>query len=187
MIDKTDVVKELAVKNKEIYLNKLDMDIDSYYELLKLTTTNIIDLSINEVVSGVLNIENSFFNKKNIENKVREFFKDYLHSIEKIYSKKVKDLKSKKGEINYLDYIDNSILDDIRSYYLNSFSLIVEELSEGYIQEEKEKLLYFINQSFYNRFMIKIFDSLKNANMLLINNYHESTKRYNLINEKTLK
>ena len=30
-------------------------------------------------------------------------------------------------------------------------------------------------------------DVINNANMVLINNYHESKKRYELINEKTLK
>ena len=187
MKDNVDVVKELAVKNKEIYLNKLDMDIDSNHELLKLTTTNIINLSINEVVSGVLNIENSFINKKTIELIVEEYFKKYLDYINSLYKKRFRNFKNKKQENNYVDMIDNKVIDDIRSYYLNNFVLIIAELSKNYSDFEKERLESYINKSFYNKFMIRIFDVIKNANLILINNYHESTNRYNLINEKTLK
>lgn len=187
MIDNVDVVKELAVKNKEIYLNKLDMDIESNYELLKLTTANIINLSINEVVSGVLNIENSFLNKKSIEIEVEKSFKNFFNYIDMLYKKRTKFFKTKKDKDNYLDYIDNKILDDIRAYYLNYFVSIISLLGKEYSLFEKERLDNYIKMTFYNKFMIKIFDVIKNANLILINNYHESTKRYNLINEKTLK
>lgn len=187
MKDNVDVVKELAVKNKEIYLNKLDLDIDSNHELLKLTTTNIINLSINEVVSGVLNIENSFLNKGNIELEVDQAFNDFLNYINGLYKKRFKLFKTMKDKDNYVDYIDNKVIDDIRAYYLNHFVSITDKLSNNYSEFEKERLDNYINKTFYSKFMIRIFDVVKNANLILINNYHESTRRYHLINEKTLK
>ena len=187
MLDKVDVVKELAVKNKEIYLNKLNMDIDSNYELLKLTTTNIINLSINEVVSSILNIENSFLNKKRIEFLVDDYFKDFLEYIDNLYKKRFFNLKNKKDKDNYLDYINNKVIDVIREYYVNHFSLIVDLLSINYSDFEKERLSNYINNIFCNKFILRLLDCINNANMILINNYRESTDRYNLINEKTLK
>jgi len=186
MIDNVDVVKELAVKNKEIYHNKLDMDIESNYELLRLTTTNIINLSINEVVSGILNIENSFLNKKKLEVEVDKYFKEFLEYINSLSKKRFTNLKSKKDKDNYLEYINNKIIDDIKDYYINNFSLIIETISINYSEFEKERLNNYINNTFYNKFMMRILDCINNANMILINNYHESTERYNLINEKTL-
>lgn len=187
MIDNVDVVKELAVKNKEIYLNKLDMDIESNYELLKLTTTNIINLSINEVVSGVLNIENSFLNKKIIELEVDCYFKKFLEFINNLYKKRFNSFKNKKEKDNYLDFINNKIIDEIKDYYLNDFGLIIDSLGVSYSEFERERLNNYINNTFYSKFMMRMLDTINNANMILINNYYESTERYNLINEKTLK
>lgn len=187
MLDKNEVVKELAVRNKEIYLNKLNMDIDSHYELLKLITTNIIDLSINEVISNILNIENSFLNKKRIEFLLNEYFQDYFEYIDSLYKKRIIGLKMRKDKDNYLDYINNKIIDDIKEYYVNNFVLIIEDISIDYSDLKKERLNNYINNIFYNKFIFKLLDSIDNANTLLINNYYESRDRYNLINEKTLK
>ena len=187
MLDKVDVVKELAVRDKEIYLNKLNMDIDSNYELLKLTTINIINLSINEVILNILNIENSFLNKKRIEFLVNEYFKDFLEYIDGLYKKRVIGLKIQKDKDNYLDYINNKIIDDIKDYYLNNFILIIEDICIDYNDFDKERLDNYINNAFYSRFISKLLENINNANRLLINNYHESKERYNLINEKTLK
>ena len=52
-----DVIKELAVKNKEIYLNKLDIDLTNNQENLFITIKNIIDLFTKEVTTKVLEIE----------------------------------------------------------------------------------------------------------------------------------
>ena len=44
MVEKLDVVKELEVKNHEIYLNKLNMDLDKNYELINLSISNYINI-----------------------------------------------------------------------------------------------------------------------------------------------
>ena len=64
MVEKLDVVKELEVKNHEIYLNKLNMDLDKNYELIKLSISNYINISISDVIAVFIEIEGSLLNKE---------------------------------------------------------------------------------------------------------------------------
>ena len=61
-----DVKKQLEVKNKEIYHNKLNLDIENNLEVLVLTIDNLLN-SIPEMLSlKILEIKESFTNKEEI-------------------------------------------------------------------------------------------------------------------------
>ena len=81
MNSNVDVLKQLEVKNREIYLNKLVIDLDNNLDVLSITVNNIVNLFTNEMINKILEIENGTMNRSKISTHVEAFqekFKDQL-------------------------------------------------------------------------------------------------------------
>ena len=91
-----DVKKQLEVKNKEIYHNKLNLDIENNLEVLVLTIDNLLN-SIPEMLSlKILEIKESFTNKEEINNHIDLFVNSYHDKVKELIDNKEKFLKEIK-------------------------------------------------------------------------------------------
>lgn len=70
MNDNEDVKDQLKIKNKEIYLNKLNLDLDNNLEVLVLTVDNLLNTNKEMLIKKIIDIEESFLNQELIEEKV---------------------------------------------------------------------------------------------------------------------
>ena len=64
MNDNEDVKDQLKIKNKEIYLNKLNLDLDNNLEVLVLTVDNLLNTNKEMLIKKIIDIEESFLNQE---------------------------------------------------------------------------------------------------------------------------
>ena len=56
MNDNEDVKDQLKIKNKEIYLNKLNLDLDNNLEVLVLTVDNLLNTNKEMLIKKIIDI-----------------------------------------------------------------------------------------------------------------------------------
>lgn len=193
MNNNIDVLKQLEVKNKEIYLNKLNIDLDNNLDILSITIANITNLFANEMINKILEIEGGIFNKNKISTCVISFhekIKDQL--IAMFYERKTKLEETLKDidNINYKEMITKEtelIISKIDAYYNDNINNLCNEIGIDYDEFNLKRLSDYLKINYYEKFMLKIKECLNNTNIILINNYNESYKKFQELNEKTLK
>ena len=183
MIDNVSVSLELANKNKELYLNKLNMDLDNNANLLNSTITNNISVLGQELIKALISILDTP-DIDRITKIVNDFFNGYREEIKTILTNRYTELKEKKELDDYLSYINSNLIESIKNYYLNNCSQIISKIKtdDDFIDERIDD---YIENIFFNKFIKRIEECIKDANNLLINSYNESLARYKLMNEKT--
>ena len=67
MNESIDIKKQLEVKNKEIYINKLNHDLDNNLEVLVLTIDNLLSFITNETTKRILEINGNHELFKSLE------------------------------------------------------------------------------------------------------------------------
>ena len=184
MINNVSVSEELAVKNKELYLNKLNIDLDNNFKLFQTNINNIIFSLSNDLIIVIISILNKEENLKNIENIINDFFKKYSDEITNYLTLRYSYLKEKIEDENYETFVNIDIINEIKQYYLNNCPKLVLGI-KSYDDFTNERIEEYIQNTFYNKLINRINIVLNDANQLLINNYYESKERYKLMNEKT--
>lgn len=192
MNNNVDVLKELAVKNKEIYLNKLEIDLDNNEENILITIENIINLFTKEVTEKVLEIENNTLLSHEASQEVLSFHKKIHEEIKVIVKKRNDVLREKIKKIednNYQELLNNEtkeLIERIQKVYLENIGKLIDKLTKKSNTFTEKRLSDFLKVLNYERFVNKINDSLKNLDVILYNNYLESERKYNELNKKVI-
>lgn len=193
MIEDINVLQELAVKNKEIYLNKLDIDLENNNEVLMITLDNIHDLFNQELTNKIPEILSSTFQLENISKAITKFNLLLKEELIKLINKKQESLKEEVNNIDNIDYrkiVDKKtslIIDKIKKVYQKNVIELINDIINEYTINEKDRIEdYLININF-EKYIKKIEETIKNMDNILYNNYQESLNKYHDLNEKTLK
>ena len=193
MNSNVDVLKQLEVKNREIYLNKLVIDLDNNLDVLSITVNNIVSLFTNEMISKILEIENGTMNRSKISTHVEAFqekFKDRL--IVMIHERKTK-MESVLKDIDQETYTEKlkeesqNIIHQIGKYYQNNIDTLYNQINTDYDEFNLKRLNDYLKENYYEKIILKLKESFNNTDIILINNYKESYQKYLELNEKTLK
>ena len=193
MIEDINVLQELAVKNKEIYLNKLDIDLENNNEVLLITLDNIHNLFNQELINIIPEILSSTFQLENISKAITKFNLLLKEELIKLINKKQESLKEEVNNIDNIDYrkiVDKKtslIIDKIKKVYQKNVIELINDIINEYTINEKDKIEdYLININF-EKYIKKIEETIKNMDNIIYNNYQESLNKYHDLNEKTLK
>lgn len=192
MNDNVDVLKELAVKNKEIYLNKLAIDLDNNEENILITIDNIINLFTKEVTDKVLEIEKNMLLSHEVSLEVMSFHKIIREEIKIIVKKRNDVLREKIKEIeknSYQELLDSEtkkLIERIQKIYLDNIEKLINNLTKKSNVFTERRINDYLKILNYERFINKINDSIKNLNVILYNNYLESERKYNELNKKVI-
>ena len=89
-----DIKDQLKKKNKEIYLNKLNFDLDNNLEVLVLTIDNLLSFMKDNLVKKIIDIEEDFQDKESILENVNIFFEAYRNNLMNILDTKKVDLQN---------------------------------------------------------------------------------------------
>ncbi len=188
---KNDILVELEAKNREIYINKLNIDLDNNYNVLSTSINNVIGLLCSEAINKLLSINmkaNSLINKN-----ISSFYISFHEEIKKMLKERNKRLKEIIINIENNDYnsvlIDeeNKIINGIKEYYINNIENAINMInvdSDNFVQKRVNDYLKIYN---YNNTINKILSVIKNLDIILYNSFRESNKRFKKLNEKTLK
>ena len=194
MNDNEDVKDQLKIKNKEIYLNKLNLDLDNNLEVLVLTVDNLLNTNKEMLIKKIIDIEESFLNQELIEEKVSSFFEQYRVEFMNLLDNKKLDLNNTIIIHDDLEICKNNIQD-------NYFSLEkqIKEFTSQEIKQLEKLLLNDINDKFKqkrlkdyleNIFIInlnnKILDIIRNRDIILINTFQETYLKYLELNKNTI-
>lgn len=194
MNESIDIKKQLEVKNKEIYMNKLNLDLDNNLEVLVLTIDNLLNLVSLETVKKILEIEESFFNKLEIEKSVTNFINSYRENLMTLLDDKKNNLLNTILVHDDLEICKNNINDN----YLNikeklnksSKKLIIslqDELKVNLDDKFKIKRLNdYLNNIFIENLNRKTLDIIKNRDVILMNTFNETYLKYLELNKNTV-
>ena len=185
MNNNIDVIKELEVKNREIYLNKLNIDLDNNNEILHITINNIINLFCEEVTNKIIELKKSDINIEEIRNIINVFYHKIKEELELLLNNRYKVLKDNIINIENINYKEN--INKEKEIILNNIKNIYEKLVKKLIIENNnDRIDNYLKVLNYERFITKIKEILNNMDIILYNSYVESNNKYKELNQKTL-
>ena len=193
MIEDNSVLQELAEKNKEIYLNKLDIDLENNNEVLLITLDNLHNLFNQELTNKIPEILSSTFQMENISKAITKFNLLLKEELIKLINKKQKSLKddiTNIENINYREIMDKktvNIIEKIKTVYQKNVNDLINDIINEYTINEKDRIEDYLKNINYNKYIQKIEETIKIMDNILYNNYQESLNKYNDLNKKTLK
>ena len=194
MNDNTDIKKQLEIKNKEIYLHKLSLDLANNLEVLVLTIDNLLNTYQKESIRKVLEINESFLHQKEI----KEYFQTFLNNYQ-IFLMEL--LEEKKQTIqNGIDI--NINLDEMKEKIATSYLKLKDSLEEKSLELlqtlefnlkgisettfQNNRLTFYLNNIFLLNLNNKIFDVIKNRDTILMNTFNDTYLKYLDLNKKTV-
>ncbi len=193
-MNEEDIKKQLEVKNKEIYLNKLNIDLDNNLEVLVLTLENLLKTQEENLFKKTIEIVESFKDEKEIKEKVEEFIRIYYESLIGLLTTKKEEIKSFLApnlEISvYKEKIDNKTKDleidliDNSKTMINDLILNLKSYLETSFQEKR--LTSYLNDIYLLNLNNKVIDIIKGRDIMLYNTFNETYLKYLELNKNTV-
>lgn len=183
MGENVDIQKQLEVKNREIYLNKLTIDLDNNLEILLITINNIINMLVNEI-NGKIND----FDNQDTSSYLSTFHKEIVEKIEMLIKKKIDNLKKGIEDIDNLDYKETinletqELLENAKKLYSVQISTLINNLKLN----KDDVNVDYLNNYCLNKFVQKLEETFNNMDIILYNKYLESNEKFKDLNAKTL-
>ena len=193
-MNEEDIKKQLEVKNKEIYLNKLNLDLDNNLEVLVLTIDNLLKIQSEELQKKIIEIAESFQDEKVFKQKITEFmnsYNDYLMNLFEQKKLKLKEnleidtdiLKNQKKVQELYEKTALTIEDDTIKLIEN----LANNLQEYFDTDFKiQRLNTYLSNIFLKNLNNKVLDIIRNRDIILINTYKETYLKYLELNKNTV-
>ena len=193
-MNEEDIKKQLEVKNKEIYLNKLNIDLDNNLEVLVLTLENLLKTQEENLFKKTIEIVESFKDEKEIKEKVEEFIRIYYESLIGLLTTKKEEIKESLDtnlEISvYKEKITNKTKDleidliDNSKTMINDLILNLKSYLETSFQEKR--LTSYLNDIYLLNLNNKVIDIIKGRDIMLYNTFNETYLKYLELNKNTV-
>ena len=195
MDNNIDVVEQLKIKNHELYINKMIIDLENTMESFILFYNNFCDSFLKEIVSKItflLDDSQNSDKKTMTNNTILSFFTMYKENVKNEIDTRTKLIRDyiKENDIsNYNKKLNSEallIVNQITDYYHENINMLIDELSQYIKNNElyfKDYLLNTVRHKLINTLSVQLMYSVK----LINNNSDENTMMLQTINEKTLK
>lgn len=186
MDNKVDVARELKEKNKEIFFNKLNMDIETNNESLTIQLHNMINNIMNDFASKLLEI-NEISDNSQIQEVIIAFRKVLIDKLDQLlFSRQQRigeeGIKENVEIFGILEAEKNAILNAIEKIYIGNIPKFMK-LGEKYSNFQLERLKHYLSVSFKETLMFKIKKIIENSDKIFSNNYSESLVKYQKLND----
>ena len=191
-MNEEDIRSQLKEKNKEIYLNKLNLDLTNNLEVLVLTIDNILNNINNNTKDRVMGITESFQNETIIKEIINNFIEDYRKylmelidnkkkTVEKEFKEDKNDLKSRLNELN------QDIEEKLNNYFLENIDKLIDKITNLYTDSFCNfRIKEYLKNIFKENLNNKIIDTLKNRDIILLNTFKETYLKYQDLNKNTI-
>ena len=193
-MDEEDIRKQLEEKNKEIYLNKLNLDLTNNLDVLVLTIDNLLNNMEDDATNKVLSIAETFQNEKEIKNKICIFLENYRVFLMTLCNKQKEELenliKNNKDIEQYKNFLteNNKIINnELNNYFNNNVESLIIGLQTLFSDSFcKLRIKTYLNEILKDKLNNKIIDIIKNRNIIIINTFKESYLKYLELNKNTI-
>ena len=188
-----DVAKELEARNKEIFLNKLNIDLDKIEELIILSSKNQFNKLTDEVLNAIITFTSNSVSHEAVKHIVNTFFKSLSEKLNNHAKKRTSSLKEKLDEINKDDYLikleesSQLVINSIIKNYEKNVNSLIEELNSNNNDFEKQRLSNYLNDNVLKKIINNLNGMFQYSNMIIYNDYLENYERMENINNKTIK
>ena len=192
MSGQDDVVETIKQKNRDIYINKLGIDLGKILDTLLISLVNVIKFLYTEVIQGLDLDEKKVQNKKSLINDIRSFIKQLKSKIEELLKASFERISNKLDsieEINYdelLTFEKEQIIKDIEKYYNENIDDLINKFLEKDRNLNSNRVNYFFKNYLYDRFIQRIKDILASSFQIILNGQQEGLQRYESLNERTI-
>ncbi len=189
-----DIKKQLEVKNQEIYLNKLNLDLDNNLEVLVLTIDNLLKIQLDELQRKIIEISEGYEYEKDFKDGSIKFMDLYTNNLMNL----LQDRKTHMQEILELDNDIEIYKNKLKEIYSN-ITLSLENKSALIIKKLEKELISYLNTDFQiqrlNAYLEYIFlknlnnkvcDVIRNRDVILINTFNETYFKYLELNRNTI-
>ena len=190
-----DVVEQLRIKNHELYINKLIIDLENAIESLIIFYNNYCDTISGEtknITSVLLDNKTDISEKQMNDSLLDSFFSLFKEKVSQIFKNRLGVIKSNIQNIDAFNYekkLNNEsliIVNQVSDYYQENILMLIDEIKENFIVHQLEVREY-LQKAVYIKLMNTLKDKLIYSIKLINNNYDENTTMLQSINEKTLK
>lgn len=189
-----DIKDQLKKKNKEIYLNKLNFDLDNNLEVLVLTIDNLLSFMKDNLVKKIIDIEEDFQDKENILENVNIFFEAYRNNLMNILDNKKDNLQNVIVVHDDLEVCKQNIKDNyltlketLETFSNKEIDNLVKSLNEELKSEfKKNRLKEYLTTIFLTNLNTKVLDTMKNRDIILMNTFEETYLKYLELNKNTI-
>lgn len=193
-MNECDIKDQLKKKNKEIYLNKLNFDLDNNLEVLVLTIDNLLSFMKDNLVKKIIDIEEDFQDKENILENVNIFFEAYRNNLMNILDNKKDNLQNVIVVHDDLEVCKQNIKDNyltlketLETFSNKEIDNLVKSLNEELKSEfKKNRLKEYLTTIFLTNLNTKVLDTMKNRDIILMNTFEETYLKYLELNKNTI-
>ncbi len=194
MSNSEDIKKQLKIKNKEIYQNKLNLDLDNNLEVLVLTIDNYLQKVQNDSTEKILEIEESFFNQEKIQESISIFLNLYRENLMMLIDLKKENLQNILIIQDNLENCRDNLLSNYNNIKTNLYefsSKNIKTLKEGLNEQmdssfKKKRLEDYLENIFLSNLNNKILDIIKTRDIILLNTFEETYLKYLELNKNTV-
>lgn len=191
MSNSEDIKKQLKIKNKEIYQNKLNLDLDNNLEVLVLTIDNYLQKVQNDSTEKILEIEESFFNQEKIQESISIFLNLYRENLMMLIDLKKENLQNILIIQDNLENCRDNLLSNYNNIKTNLYefsSKNIKTLKEGLNEQmdspfKKKRLEDYLENIFLSNLNNKVLDIIKTRDIILLNTFEETYLKYLELNK----
>lgn len=184
-----DILKELEIKNQEIYLNNLNINLSSNLENILLIIEEKFKVQSEELLVKINTILGHDINKDEIDkfmSSILEKIKSLLINRFNLFKKYISNIDNQKYD-ELLSNEKDVLLNEFDGYYNSLAFPLLQSLLEGTDEFVKMRLSYYINTIFFEKLLVIIKDTVSIMDQILCNNYQVDYERFKKINENTIK
>ncbi len=188
-MDSKDILQQLEVKNREIYLNKLAIDLENNRDILLMTFNNVTNLLEEEMLQKMQEIMDTDELDRQLSQSIKRFYELIMNKITKLVEERYINIKNCISNIDNIDY--NQKINDEREKFVNSIKVYYKSKIAKFIinfhYQDNDRMSCYLQEINYNRLMKKVEETFLNTDTILHNNYLESKNKFHELNAKTLK
>ena len=194
MSNSEDIKKQLKIKNKEIYQNKLNLDLDNNLEVLVLTIDNYLQKVQNDSTEKILEIEENFIKKEKIQESISIFLNLYRENLMMLIDLKKENLQNILIIQDNLENCRDNLLSNYNNIKTNLYefsSKNIKTLKEGLNEQmdssfKKKRLEDYLENIFLSNLNNKVLDIIKTRDIILLNTFEETYLKYLELNKNTV-
>ena len=182
--------------NKDLFNNKLNIDLDRYCERLIEIFNNIITAYQKDMSLRIYEISfdaESILSREDIDNKLKNVFGKIIEYIKVTVNKNkeflITDLNNKDMDKynSDIDLYGNELIKGISELYLKEITVLLKDLYRYMDSYSNARLDKIIKEIIYNHFIEKSKDTVQSSNTLLKNNIYNNTTYLENMNKSTVK
>ena len=193
-MNEEDIKKQLQEKNKEIYLNKLNLDLANNLEVLVLSIENLLNNISEYSINRILKIAESFGNENIIKEKVNTFIENYRTYLMTLLEDKKTNLEQlfiqSENITSYKEYLketNTNIKDQLNTYYENNIEKLIKEITSLYDDSFSNlRIDEYLRNILKENLNEKVMDTINNRDIVLLNTFKESFLKYQELNKNTI-